>query len=66
MTSKYLLRIFSITESCMRHLAIPIYRGLLQKKKSAIQPIILPDSDATLVREEASSDSTEETEAFRD
>lgn len=50
----------------MRHLAIPIYRGLLQKKKSAIQPIILPDSDATLVREEASSDSTEETEAFRD
>lgn len=35
------------------------------EKKSAIQPIITPDTEATLVRGEASSDSREKTEAFR-
>lgn len=65
MTSKYLLRLFFIIESSMCHLSILIYRDLLQEKKSAIQPITIPDIDATFVRGEASSGSIEETEAFR-
>lgn len=65
MTSKYLLRIFSIIESCICHLSILIYRDLLQKKnRSAIQPITISDTDATFVRGESSS-SIGETEAFR-
>lgn len=35
------------------------------EKKYEKQPIIIPDSDAAFVRGEASSDSAEETEAFR-
>lgn len=35
------------------------------EKKYEKQPVIIPDSDAAFVRGEASSDSTEETEAFR-
>lgn len=57
MTSKCLLRIFSIIENCMCHLSILMYRDLLQGgKKSAIQPIIIPDTDATFVKGEAFSD----------
>jgi len=49
----------------MCHLSVLIYRDLFREKKSAIQPVTIPDTDATFVRGEVSSDSVEATEAFR-